>query len=116
MTHRMAKPKPNPKPKPTGHHAVVDNKGHCYCGTGGNDQQVAGLVEATTLTPFHDKDLQECTRELNSILRKYNRSKDPHLELSLLQTSKGWFLAWADNNTVTAHDDNKKVLKALGIK
>jgi hypothetical protein len=45
---------------------------------------VTVFVEAVRLTPFHDDNLQRCTKELNAILAEFNsKSMDPTKELRL---------------------------------
>jgi uncharacterized protein YejL (UPF0352 family) len=90
--------------------------GGIECYGKGNKCAVANIVEAARLTKFHDENLQQCTRELNAILNKYNsKSERPNRELRILSTPEGPFLCWAGTSMGSSEDDAETILKGLGI-
>jgi hypothetical protein len=83
-----------------------------YCFTSPDGfQTVANLWEATELTPFHDAELAQATKDINSILMKVQKkNKDRYRTLSFVQFNSRHFLV------VGPYDDHKKIEKGLRLK
>ena len=92
------------------------------CFKSSEDTQVIGsdprksLVTARRLTPFHDAELAQCTKEINAILARVRRgNKNPNRELAFLRVPGGLFLAWTEH-AIGAQDDEADINRVLGIK
>ena len=91
----------------------------CWCFTSQRARCLAltdGLASLKKAMPAHDEELMHCTKEINAILKKVvmkNSSKDVHLHL--LDTPRGFLLAWA-GEAVSGNDDDKTIEKAFGLK
>src|SRR5258708_3618699 len=91
----------------------------CWCFTSSRARCLAltdGLASVKNAMPAHDEELMNCTKEINAILKKVvknNSRKDVHLHL--LDTPRGFLLAWAGEG-VSGDDDDKPIEKALGLK
>ena len=92
------------------------------CFRSSDDTQIMGknpeksLMSAARLTPFHDKELAQCTKEINAILAKVSRgNKDKNRELAFLRVPGGLFLAWTQH-AVGSEDDSAEINRVLGIK
>ena len=111
------------RPKATRHWVGTNYGVACY--QGGKSQEVGRLLNAASLSPAHDRVLEDYTNRINSILDQAAKSrKGLKLQLSLLVTPRGLFLAWSEDDdtggplpkgAITADDDEEKVLQALGI-
>jgi hypothetical protein len=74
------------------------------------------LVNATSLSDWHDEPLQQATYEINSILEKIaEANKDDSKCLSLLKTPKGLFLAWTKKAMTSLHNDQDELCRELRI-
>jgi len=95
------------------------------------------FVPAKRLSAFHDQDLAELTEQLSALLEPYRKKGEQRgLELGILQTKAGQFLAWTvhsrdvedvaeqqtqlksvaiASSTFTSEEDRDKALIALGI-
>jgi len=80
-------------------------------------QTVTKLWEAGGLTSFHDAELAQATKEINTILGKIEKgNKDRKRKLSFVKFRNRLFLVWAGYGAVGSHDDEKTVMKALRLK
>lgn len=63
------------------------------CFESSDDTQIqAKLATSPNRTPFHDAELQQATKEINSILAKVNKTnKDSKRELAFLRVPGGFF-------------------------
>ena len=78
---------------------------------------MASLWEATQATEFHDAQLAQATRQINTILRRIEKgNKDPKRKLSLIKFLNRHLLIWAGYGVVGPYDDEKTVIKALRLK
>jgi hypothetical protein len=89
-----------------------------YCFTSPQGwQTVTNRWEATELTPFHDAELAQATKDINSILMKVQKNnKDRSRTLSFVQYNSRHFLVWAKYDAVGPYDDHKKIEKELRLK
>jgi hypothetical protein len=92
------------------------------CFRSSDDTQIIGkdprksLETARRLTPFHDAELAQCTKEINAILAKAHRgNKDANRELAFLRVPGGLFLAWTQH-AIGSEDDAAEINRVLGIK
>src|SRR4029077_12817153 len=82
-----------------------------------NFQTVTKLWEVTELTPFHDAELRQATKEINAILRTVEKSKkDKSRKLSFIRFRNRHFLVWARYGAVSQFDEDKTIIKALKLK
>jgi hypothetical protein len=82
-----------------------------------NMQEIWKFVKVKRRTPFHDKELALCTKEINAILaRAEKNNKDPKRKLAILTTHRGPFPVWSEYGAVGPYDDESKIDKALGFK
>jgi hypothetical protein len=112
-------PRPNPKEPATTYDWIC---GDMYCKTVDcfrdplSHQCVARLWEATA-SEFHDAELARATKQINGILNKIEKgNKDPKRKLSLIKFQNRHLLVWAGYGLVGAYDDERTVIKALGLK
>jgi hypothetical protein len=95
---------------------MIDNQVRCYISPD-SLQTLTNLWEATELTPFHDAELAQATKDINSILTKVQKkNKDRNRTLSFLEFNNRHFLVWAQYDAVGPHDDHKKIEKRLRLK
>jgi hypothetical protein len=100
---------------------IMDDRGTVTCYRDeSNKCKVTSFAQAQRLTSFHDQELAKATTELNSIISKIPKNKDPDLELSFLDTSEGLFLVWSrciDKSTkASGQDEDEVIVKELGLK
>jgi len=73
-----------------------------------------GLASLKNAMPAHDEELMQCTKEINAILKKVTKNNSgKNVHLHLLDTPRGFLLAWAGEG-VSGNDDDKTIEKALG--
>jgi hypothetical protein len=96
--------------------ASKDGKINCFSSQS-STCTVSGLWQANELTSFHDAELAQATKEINAILSKIEKgNKDPQRELSFIQFKKRHFLVWTRSGIIGPDDDDKTILKTLGLK
>jgi hypothetical protein len=79
--------------------------------------KVRHFAEAKRLTPFHDAELAQCTKDINSLLGRVEKNnKDQKRNLSILETPKGLFLAWVEHRSISPYDEKTDIERALGLK
>jgi hypothetical protein len=104
------------KPTPTIGRNYIEIEGGVFCFPSFDHHCFgAKFAVAQKLSPFHDAELQQCTKEINALLAGVKKKK-PGRELCTLLTPKGLFLAWTSHDAVSAYDDEAKLNKALGLK
>jgi hypothetical protein len=80
-------------------------------------QRVHRYLAAERLSNFHDKELAQATKLINTILDGVvKRNKDPKRKLAILLLPEGQFLAWSRYGGVSARSEEAEIYKALGIK
>jgi hypothetical protein len=80
-------------------------------------QTVTKLWETTELTAFHDAQLAQATKEINSILREVEKNnKDRERKLSFVRFRNQHFLVWARYGAVGRNDEEKTIAKELKLK
>jgi hypothetical protein len=114
------KPKlpPKPKnPKPKKYTWVMGPKGvDCYESDAGG-QTVYRLWQATKLSSFHDAELAQATKEINSILERVaKRNRDASRFLSLIEFENRHLLVWARYGVIGPDADRDKVVRALHLR
>jgi len=75
-----------------------------------------GLASLSHAIPAHDEDLMQCTKEINALLHKVIKAnKRDDVELHLLDTPRGFLLAWVNCHGVSGDDRDEKINKAFGL-
>jgi hypothetical protein len=98
------------------HNYIIKNN-HVTCAKGAGGQTVVRLLEAETLTDFHDADLARATKEINAIVDKIEKNnKDPNRKVSLIEFRGRHLMVWASYGAVTPYDDDTEIIKALKLK
>lgn len=78
---------------------------------------VAKLWDVSALTPFHDVELQQATREINAILASAGKTnRTPGRELRFVQIEDRHLLAWVHDDLVSPNNDRRVVRKMLKLK
>jgi hypothetical protein len=82
-----------------------------------DSQTVTHLWEAKELTSFHDAELSKATKKINGILTKIEKgNKDKKRKLSFIEFQNRLLIVWAGYGVVGPDDDDKTVMKALGLR
>jgi hypothetical protein len=82
-----------------------------------NTQTISQLWETNGVSSFHDGELAQATAEINAILGKIEKdNKDPKRKLSFINVRGRHLLVWAQYGAIGPDDDEKTVIKALGLK
>ena len=95
---------------------TADRRVKCYKSQAGG-QTITSLWVLGELTPFHDAELAQATKEINAILTRVEASnKEPELTLSFIRFQNRHFLVWARYGAVGPHDDEATIRKTLRVK
>jgi hypothetical protein len=69
------------------------------------------------VTPFHDAELAQATKEINAVLSRLEKgNKDSGRKLSLIEFQNRHLLVWAEYGAVGPYDDEATIIEALGLK
>ena len=81
-----------------------------------DSQTVCKLLGATELTSFHDAELADATKKINSIISRIEKAnKDKKKKLSFIKFQNRLLLIWATYRVVGPYDDHKTITKALKL-
>ena len=93
-------------------------EGHKVCcrKSPADTQTLTKFWEVEQLTGFHDAELAQATKEINTILSTVEQgNKDPGRKLSFIQFRNQHFLVWAEYR-VGSQDDEETIRKTLRLK
>lgn len=93
------------------------NNGECWClKDWWNVQHRAQFAEVKRKSTFHDETLADYSKKINSLLAEaVAKKKDNNMELAILITPKGPFLAWSKYGPVGPDSDDEEINEALGL-
>jgi hypothetical protein len=92
------------------------DKMDCYKSTW-DSQTVCELWQTSGLSSFHDRDLAEATKKINSILGRIEKSnRDKKRKLSFIKFNNRLMIIWAGYGVVGPDDDFKTIKKALKLR
>jgi hypothetical protein len=78
---------------------------------------VSSLWEVTSITEFHDAELQQATIEINGILDGLQRAnRDPSRDLHMVEIEGRHLLAWAHSDLVGPDSGDARIAKMLRLK
>lgn len=82
-----------------------------------NTQTISNLWETNGVSAFHDAELKKATAEINAILGAVGKeNKNPERKLSFINVDSRLMLVWAEYGAVGPNDDERAVIRALGLK
>jgi hypothetical protein len=85
---------------------------HCF-----KDQvsrQLQAKLHEPSVTPFHDAELMQATKDINKILDRV-RNKDPNRTLSFIVFKDQPLLVWATYGAVSPDDEEATIARTLGL-